>query len=194
MQDTLINPPPGLAAPPRAAGGDRPVPPPRRLGDTLFRVLDVVLALAFIGAVLLNFANVFGRYVLGHSMIGAEEVQTYIMVAMTFLGAAGVAWRGRELRMDVLVNRLPGRARGGLRDAERALLIVCCAFTAWQSGRYATQMFQLDVHSDGAGIPMWLPHGAVALGLGLIALVAVVREVQRLRGHAPADQDQRVLH
>lgn len=192
MQDTLAPPARGLGLPPP------PGPRPQALGaptsgwaERGFRLLGRLLALGFIGAVLLNVANVFGRYVLGRSMIGAEEVQTYMMVAMTFFGAAVVAWRGRELRMDVLVHRLPGGARRGLRVGERLVMVLCCGFTAWQSARYAWQMGQLGVHSDGAEIAMWLPHGAVAAGLALVTLVAVVRLVRPPRAD---DLNDRVLH
>jgi TRAP-type C4-dicarboxylate transport system permease small subunit len=184
--------PPAVAMP-MHPHGDTPAADAVPAGERVMRALEQVLALCFIGAVLLNFANVFGRYVLGYSMIGAEEVQTYTMVLITFMGAVVVAWRGKALRMDVLLHKLPARARGGLRGVESVVLVVCCGFTAWQSGRYAWQMHALDAHSDGAEIPMWLPHGVVALGLALMALVGVLQAVQRLRGQA-SDDVERVLH
>jgi TRAP-type C4-dicarboxylate transport system permease small subunit len=191
MQDTLAPPAAGLAAtPPARPHAVAPTTPRTPWVERAFWLLERVLALGFIGAVLLNTANVFGRYVLGQSMIGAEEVQTYLMVAMTFFGAAAVAWRGRELRMDVLLRRLPAGGARGVRWVERVVMAVCCGFTAWQSGRYAWQMGQLGVHSDGAEIPMWLPHGAVAAGLALVALIAAVRVIRPPR---QVDED-RVLH
>lgn len=196
MPDTLAAPVVGLAPPRRGAPQAviSPAPTPARaIGDRCFRVIEVLLALAFIGAVLLNFVNVFSRYVLQHSFIGAEEVQTYLMVLMTFFGAAVVAWRGRELRMDVLIAYLPPAGRRRLRGVEGLVMLVCCGFTSWQSSKYAWQMFQLGVHSDGAAIPMWLPHGFVAVGFGLVALVALVRFAQRLTGRH-ADDERRVLH
>jgi len=42
--------------------------------DRIARIIEVTLALAFIFAVLLNFANVVGRYLLGLSLLGADEV------------------------------------------------------------------------------------------------------------------------
>lgn len=192
MQETLAPPPAaGLGAPKTVVRARSEAAAPRApAAERCFHVLERVLALAFIGAVLLNVANVVGRYLFDHSMIGAEEVQTYLMVAMTFFGAAVVAFRGRELRMDVLIHRLPRPARHGLRRVERVVMAVCCGFTAWQSFRYAWQMAQLGVRSDGADIPMWLPHGTVAAGLAIVALVALV-QVLRPRG---ADDEQRVLH
>src|SRR6266851_5559707 len=90
--------------------------------DRIARGIEVTLALAFILAVVLNFSNVVGRYALGISLLGADEVQIFIMVAMTYLGAAVVTRRNLHLRMDVLVRFLPACARVALRVAEQVLL------------------------------------------------------------------------
>ena len=63
-----------------------------RAFDRVARVIELALALAFIFAVLLNFANVIGRYLLGISLIGSDEVQIFIMVAMTFNTDMGDSW------------------------------------------------------------------------------------------------------
>jgi C4-dicarboxylate transporter DctQ subunit len=165
----------------------------RSFTETLFRAIELVLALALIGAVLLNFSNVIGRYLLDRSLLGAEEVQTYLLVAVTFVGAAVVAWRGRELRMDVLANLLPPGARRAATVAEMLVMAACCGFTGWQSAAYAFQMAALGVRSEGADIPMWLPHGVVAVGLCMVAVIAVRRAVQALRGR-PSAATGRVLH
>jgi TRAP-type C4-dicarboxylate transport system permease small subunit len=145
----------------------------------LMKALERVLALAFIFAVVLNFANVIGRYVIGRTIDGADEVQIYIMVAMAFVGAAAVAWRRDHLRMDVLVRRLPGPARTALQGLEVALIVVLAGFVLWHSAGYTWQMLALGRKSDGGGIPMWIPHSAVAIGFGLIALIAVVQLLRR---------------
>jgi len=137
--------------------------------------IERVLALAFIAAVALNFANVVGRYLLGRSIFGADEVQVYVMVCMAFLGAGIVTWREQHLRMDVLRRYLPGGAQRALRAVELALLLTLGAFVVVQSARYAAQMFAIAARSSAAEIPMWLPHSAVAVGFALIALVALRR-------------------
>jgi TRAP-type C4-dicarboxylate transport system permease small subunit len=147
--------------------------------NLVMKSLERALALAFIFAVVLNFANVIGRYVVGRTIDGADEVQIYIMVAMAFLGAAAVAWRRDHLRMDVLARRVPPLARTVLQVLEVALIVVLAAFVLWQSAGYTWQMLTLGRVSDGAGIPMWIPHSAVAIGFGLMALVAVVQLFRR---------------
>jgi TRAP-type C4-dicarboxylate transport system permease small subunit len=141
--------------------------------DRIARVIELTLALAFIFAVLLNFGNVVGRYLFGVSLLGADEVQIFIMVAMTFLGAAVVTRRDLHLRMDVLVRFLPAPVRVALRVVELLLLAVVAGFVVSQSYFYALQMLRIGRTSDMAGVPMWIPHGTVALGFALILIVAV---------------------
>jgi TRAP-type C4-dicarboxylate transport system permease small subunit len=157
--------------------------------DRVARVIELALALAFIAAVLLNFTNVVGRYLFGLSLLGSDEVQVFIMVGMTFLGAAVVTRRNQHLRMDVLVRFMPGWLRLALRVAEPLLLIVLAGFVLSQSWFYASQMLRIGRTSDMAGVPMWIPHGTVALGFGLILIVALWRMVSMARRTpSPADR------
>jgi TRAP-type C4-dicarboxylate transport system permease small subunit len=164
--------------------------------DRLARAIEIVLALAFIVAVVLNFSNVVGRYLFGRSLLGSDEIQVFIMVAMTFLGAAVVTRRNEHLRMDVLLQFMPDTVRLGLRATEQILLIVLACFVLSQSYFYASQMLRIGRTSDMASVPMWIPHGAVALGFTLILLIALWRLVttatgRRVEHSAPADGEVR---
>jgi TRAP-type C4-dicarboxylate transport system permease small subunit len=161
--------------------------------DRVARVIELALALAFIFAVLLNFANVVGRYLLGISLIGSDEVQIFIMVGMTFLGAAVVTRRNLHLRMDVLVQFFPAPIQLLLRVLEQVLLITLAGFVLTQSYFYARQMLRIGRTSDMAGIPMWIPHATVALGFGLMLIVAVwglIRMAQRVTARAAAGESK----
>src|SRR3954454_7071682 len=127
-----------------------------RVLDRTARIIEVTLALAFIFAVLLNFANVLGRYLFGISLLGADEVQVFIMVAMTFLGAAVVTRRNLHLRMDVLVRFLPEPIQTVLVIAEQILLVILAGFVLTQSYLYAGRMLTIGRTSDMAGVPMWI--------------------------------------
>ena len=142
--------------------------------DRLARVIELVLAFAFIVAVLSNFANVFGRYVFGVSLLGSDEVQVFIMVAMTFLGAAVVTRRNSHLRMDVLVRFMPEPLRFSLRIAEQALLVLLAGFVLSQSYFYAANAQDRPEQRHGGRADVD-SHGAVALGVALILLIACWR-------------------
>lgn len=152
-----------------------------RIIDRTARALELVLAVAFILAVVLNFANVVGRYVFGRSILWADEVQIYTMIAFTFLGAVVVTWRRQHLRMDVIANLLPPSMRALLRVLELVLMLAVCGFVLMQAQDYTWRMFDIGRTSDTANIPMWIPHGSLAIGFGLIALVCLWQLARGLR-------------
>ena len=145
--------------------------------------IERLLALGFIAAVGLNFINVIGRYGFGSTILSADELQIFIMIFMTFLGAVVVAWRGQHLRMDVIVNALPAPIRRLVSIAELAFITILTGFVMWNSAYYAQQMFNIGRVSDMARVPMWIPHGVVVVGFGLIAIICCVRLVNLLAGH-----------
>ena len=162
--------------------------------DRIARVIELALALAFIAAVLLNFINVVGRYLFGLSLLGADEVQVFVMVGMTFLGAAVVTRRNQHLRMDVLVRFMPAWLQHALRVIEQLLLVALAGFVVSQSYFYARQMMRLGRTSDMAGVPMWVPHGTVALGFVLILIVALWGMLAFMRrAPGPAERSETTL-
>lgn len=149
--------------------------------ERLMRGIERVLAFILLAAIALNFANVVGRYVFGRTLTGADELQTYAMVWVAFLGAAVVASRGEHLRMDVVARRFSPATKVALRMAELSLLLTVVGFALWQSVRYVESMLRLGANSPMAQIPMWLPHSGVAAGLALLILVALWRLSRRER-------------
>ena len=145
-----------------------------RICERTARAIELALAIAFLFAIGLNSTNVVGRYLLGRSILWADEVQIFIMIAMTFIGAVVVTWRRQHLRMDVLARMLPTPLQKALKVVELVLMLVLCSFVLVESQDYATRMFQLGRNSDSAGVPMWIPHGSLAIGFGLLVVVCLV--------------------
>jgi TRAP-type C4-dicarboxylate transport system permease small subunit len=152
----------------------------RALGQ-LMRGIERVLAFALLATIALNFANVVGRYLFGRTLVGADELQTYTMVWIAFLGAAIVAWRGEHLRMDIFSKKSPPGVQLVLAWLEGVLLVLVVGFALWQSVRYVQSMLQLGANSPTAQIPMWLPHSGVAAGFALVLVAVLWRLARRKR-------------
>ncbi len=145
-------------------------------------VLQKALGITLIAAVLLNFANVVGRYGFGYSILWADEVEMFILVLVTFVGAAIVGWQRQHLAMDVLRNKFPPPMAALVTVIEAATLVAIAVLVCIHSFSYAQQMLMLGRTSDNAGIPMWIPHSFVAIGFTLLAFVAIWQAVARLLG------------
>lgn len=77
------------------------------------RLVEKLMALALALIVLLVFSNVVGRYVLGASFAGAEELSRLLFVWLVFLGAILTLRRRAHLGVELVQARLPRWARKG---------------------------------------------------------------------------------
>lgn len=154
--------------------------------DALVTLLERVLAAFLLFGLSLNFANVIGRYLGGYAINGASEAEIYILIWITFLGAAFVTWRNAHLRMDVIISACPPPVRWLVSLFEMLVMLVISGFVAWHSFKYVERIYALGAVSDIARIPTWIPHSAVATGFGIMALMVLLRGIRRI--YAPGSQ------
>jgi TRAP-type C4-dicarboxylate transport system permease small subunit len=74
-------------------------------------VVETLMAIALGLIVLLVFSNVVGRYALGASFAGAEELSRLLFVWLVFLGAVLTLRRRAHLGVELVQARLPIWAR-----------------------------------------------------------------------------------
>jgi TRAP-type C4-dicarboxylate transport system permease small subunit len=74
-------------------------------------LVEKLMALALGLIVLLVFSNVVGRYALGTSFAGAEELARLLFVWLVFLGAILTLRRRAHLGVELVQARLPRKAR-----------------------------------------------------------------------------------
>lgn len=163
-----------------------------KLVDALTFVVERVLALALIFGISLNFINVVGRYLAGFTIAGGDEIEIYILIWIAFIGAAVVTWRGEHLRMDVLLSACPVWVQKAEAIIETLVMVAVTTFVAWQSFLYVERIHSLGALSDIAHIPTWIPHSAITIGFGSMALLVVLRGVKRVMGtptQAPAPEE-----
>ena len=157
--------------------------------NALTWLIERVLAIALLAGISLNFVNVLGRYLFGIVLNGVDEIEIYILIWIAFIGAAAVTWRGIHLRMDVLIGACPPAIRKVAAAFEALVLFTISCFVAWQSFLYVQRIYALGAVSDIAHIPTWIPHSAIPISFALIALIVVLRALQKLLGPADAVPD-----
>jgi len=163
-----------------------------KVANAVAFALERILAVALIAGIVLNFINVVGRYLSGYTLIGADEIEIYILIWIAFLGAAVVTWRGDHLRMDVLLSSCPVLVRQIAAFAEICVMLVVAVFVAYQSFRYVEKIYALGAVSDIARVPTWFPHSAVFVCFATVSLIMVVRAVQHLARLAVPESERPV--
>jgi TRAP-type C4-dicarboxylate transport system permease small subunit len=136
------------------------------------RVLSGVLLLASVG---LNFANVIGRYFFNTSIYWAEEVMLFLMVGCVFFGGGVVAWTGRQIRMDVIVNMMPPKVRDALHLASELVFMATAGAIVAFSWPVIRDLYDFDQRSQSADIPLFIPQALIPLGLVIMAVLVAIR-------------------
>lgn len=143
-----------------------------RVSRAIEAVIDVLAIVMLVVMVASMSWQVFGRYVLGRSPAWAEELARYLMVWLTFLGAAAVLRSGGHLTVTALIDALGPRARGAVLWLRDLIVFGLCVVLAWASWKFA----QLNLAQESAAmeIPMAVPNFALVAGFALIALQVVL--------------------
>ena len=144
--------------------------------DVAMRVLCSLLLVAMSALLILQ---VVLRYAFNAPLFWIEEVCTYLLVSVTFLGAA-FAWGRREhITVDFAFEMLPARYVGHLRYFVDASVMAFCIWAVQQSYEYV--LFAWAKKSFTTGLPMGLGYVAVPIAFGAIAVQCATFIYMRLR-------------
>jgi TRAP-type mannitol/chloroaromatic compound transport system permease small subunit len=157
--------------------------------DALCRLSGHAVAWATLATVVLCFATVYLRYVMGTGLIWLQESYIWTHVAVIVLGAGYTMMTGGFVRVDVFYSRWPVRRRA-LADLAMTLLLLVpflivfgtAVWTFW-SASYASDEGSLNPGGMGN---LWILKATL---IGFVALVAlqglafVLRGLLVLAGH-----------
>ena len=79
--------------------------------DMVTRIAGRIAAALLLALIALVFFNVFGRYVVGASPVWAQELEWHVMAPIALLGVTVLLLEGGHVRVDMLYDKLPGRAQ-----------------------------------------------------------------------------------
>ncbi len=138
-------------------------------------------AIFLIASVAINFANIIGRYFFSFSIPWAEEIMLFLMVGCVFTGCCAVAWEGRQIRMDVVVNMLPPKLRELVNVLSELVLIATAIAVTVFAWPVITELAAFDERSQAANFPLVIPQSMVPIGYTLMGLLVAIRLIVRWR-------------
>ncbi len=140
--------------------------------------------------------DIFARRLLGFSTEATTEVTGYLMAVGMSWGLAGTLYERGHVRIDVLVQRLPLRARVWLHLASLGALAVTTGFFVYGAVSLAKDSFELgSTDLSTLRTPLALPQGLWAAGMALLLLVVLALAARAIAGLmlGRADEVDRML-
>ena len=158
----------------------------RRFLNRLYAASGALAAvcLASIAAVMLAQA---GMREFGMLFRGADDIVGWLCAAAAFLALGHTFRRGELVRVGLVIEHLPPRARRQVALAALALTVLFVGYMAYAVLRFVYESWEFKEVAQGLiQIPIWIPQMSFVLGV-LVLLVAVLDEFVILaRGGKPA--------
>ncbi len=154
------------------------------------RLCTAAMAVAGLAAVVmmtLVTIEVLGRSFFNVSTLIADEMGSYLLVTLTFLGLAPTLRDGGFIRIDVYRARAGGRVRTAL---DAIIVILAIGYTAtldWYLWGLAANSYRLGTTSiQVARTPLWIPQGIMAVG-GTLLLAELLAQLALVVAGASAE-------
>ena len=149
--------------------------------DTIIaRVEAVMLAVGVLLMAANTIANVIGRFVLQSSIYFSEELNSILIVLITFAGISYAARHGRHIRMSAIFDTLPTTPR---RVAMALIALVTAVFMfglCWYAAGYVITLAGRGRVLPALGIPVWWMYAWVPVGFFMTGMQYALTAVKNL--------------
>lgn len=144
--------------------------------DTLFRVIEIMIAVFLALMIILVFVNVVGRYVFSVGFVWSEEVSRLCFIFLVYLGSIEAMRDNRHLMIDTLLCKVPPIAQKAIYTAIQLCIIWLMIIQT--HGAWGLVLQNRNNVWITTGFPAHIVHFAgVVLGVS-IALIAVFNLVR----------------
>ena len=158
----------------------------------IVRTAEIMAGLTLVVGVLINFANVVGRYCLSAPIPWAEEVMVFLMIAGVFFAAGATTLKGAHIRMDLAVQVLPARLQVWLDLLAHLAFIAVASVLIWYASQVIGQLYDYDQRSEVIRIPVAYPHSVIPVGLFIMILAAIARMISGAMGTHTSELEAQV--
>lgn len=140
-------------------------------------VIAIVLIVYMLGHILLEITLRF----FGHSSYILDEYIGYAVATMSFLGLPYVLEKGGLIRVSLLLERIPVNRRWPLEFFSSLLTASSFLWISTFWFQNVQRSFSRGVVSETlAETPIWIPEGAILIGMWLISFSLLVRALKIL--------------
>jgi TRAP-type C4-dicarboxylate transport system permease small subunit len=157
----------------------------RTLLDGLYRLAGYLAGGFLILIFLLMMGLSLGRQV-GINIPAGDDLASWCMAAMAFLGLAHTFKSGEMIRVGLLLDRLQGRTRRAFEIFSLAVGVGFVGFFAWHAVRLTYDSYRFNDMAQGVlAVPLWIPQLGYATGLAILFVAFLDEFVHVIRGGEP---------
>lgn len=142
----------------------------RRLDRAIGKAEAFVLTTGILLMAANTIANVAGRYAFSQSLYFSEELNEFLIVAITFFGLGHVTRKGQHIRMSALYDLLAPRARKLVMILIASLTSLVMFLLAWYALEYVEKVADRGRVTPALQVPLYLTYLWVVAGFAITGI------------------------
>jgi tripartite ATP-independent transporter DctM subunit len=142
----------------------------RWLVGWVLTIVEVSAAALLVADLLVVGVSVLGRHFLDAPLVWSDDVARALLLAVTFLGAAGALARGENAGVTFFVDRLPARRREQVDAAVAVVIVIVAAALCWNT---AVLLQDTAGQTVGSGIPQEVFFAPLCIAAAAMTLFAL---------------------
>lgn len=156
--------------------------------DRLATLVEKIAGLFLAAITVLVFASAIGRYAFAAPIPDAFDISRLMLGVAVLWGFASVGYRGAHIKVDLVAELLPARARFWLDVIAQLVLLLFTGLLAWMLLDRVESAFASNESTFDLRLPVWPWLAAIWLGVVASVFTTLSRIVLTLLGAAPAPQ------
>ncbi|MDV7341484.1 TRAP transporter small permease [Terasakiella sp. A23] len=119
-------------------------------------------------------ANAIGRYAFDRSLFFSEELNQFLIVAVTFIGFAYAVRKGRNIRMTAMYDSMGYRGKKIISTLIAAVTGVLIFYLAYKSIFYVQELKEINRLSPALQFPVYIIYSIIPVGLFIAGLQYII--------------------
>lgn len=145
------------------------------------RAMSVAAGVLLIALIMLTVADVVSRNLRDHSIVGAVDMSTMLLVAAAFLGLASAELDGKHVTVDLFEARFAPRARWALSLLRAVILLALGVLLTWGLSEVLLSALERgETTNDVLRLPTWPAKAVLVVSFLAYFVVAVWKELRHI--------------
>jgi TRAP-type transport system small permease protein len=150
----------------------------KKADSQINRVFKWLCLILLGGMTIMGTVDVLGRYLANHPLKGTYETFGFLMPALILLGMAFTQEAREHVRIDLVINRMPPRAKTAVQIVTDIVELGITALIF--RGGLMTMLYYKDLGKlvDTIQIPLWPTWIVIPIGAGAMLIVVVLQIIE----------------
>jgi TRAP-type transport system small permease protein len=149
--------------------------------------ITLITGLGVLAITLMVSFDVLMRYFLDEPQLFIDELTSFILVGVIFLGTGPVFYKGGHIRVDLVTSHLKPKTQRGLKVVTLLIGIALLGIITYETMVSTIMALKTGRVSAVMAYPLWIAMFFVPLGLILMSFFMVVGLVKEMRGKEGKD-------